>query len=321
MKTILSIDGGGIRGMIPALVIAEIEKRLGKPACQVFDFIAGTSTGGILALGLARPSGSDSKSPRYSANDLAQLYSKEGEKIFQRSIWHRVEALGNLAGPRYDGTGAADVFGRYFQGWNLKTALTNVLVTAYEIESRMPYFFRSWEAARDPTCDYAMMSVALATSAAPTYFPPAKLSNGQTRVFIDGGVFANNPTMCAISEVKKLYPLEALLVVSLGTGNADRPITFDNARDWGLAAWAEPLLDVLIDGVSDVVDVQSAMVVTAGDKPGHYYRFQTDLPRDIQEMDDVRPKTIELLGAWAERLIVSKSAALDEICAQLAARA
>ena len=84
---ILSIDGGGIRGLIPAVVLAEIEKRTGKPASELFDLIAGTSTGGILALGLTCPA-ADGR-PRYSAERLIDLYQKEGNRIFNRSRWRR----------------------------------------------------------------------------------------------------------------------------------------------------------------------------------------------------------------------------------------
>lgn len=77
---ILSIDGGGIRGIIPALILAEIEQRTGKPICQMFDLIAGTSTGGILALGLTRPD--DTGQPAYRAEDLVRLYKTEGPVIF-----------------------------------------------------------------------------------------------------------------------------------------------------------------------------------------------------------------------------------------------
>jgi len=75
-----------------------------------------------------------------------------------------------------------------------------------------------------------------------------------------------------------------------------------------------PLLDTLIDGVSDTVDYQAALMVASGPRPGKYYRFQTDLPREMQEMDDVRPRTISALLAWADRLIERQSSELDEIC-------
>ena len=91
---ILSIDGGGIRGIIPAMVLAELERRARGPICTLFDLIAGTSTGGILALGLAKPNGD--RKPAYSAADLIELYEKEGKTIFATPAWHRWPIIGFL---------------------------------------------------------------------------------------------------------------------------------------------------------------------------------------------------------------------------------
>ncbi len=90
MIRVLSIDGGGIRGIIPSVVLAAIEQRTGQPIANTFDLIAGTSTGGIIALALAKP-GQGSK-PQYSADQLIQLYEQEGQRIFSRSLWHRAYA-------------------------------------------------------------------------------------------------------------------------------------------------------------------------------------------------------------------------------------
>ena len=91
---VLSIDGGGIRGIIPALMLGEIERRTNKPIAELFDLIAGTSTGGILALGLTVP-GPDGK-PKYCADELVQLYKEEGPRIFHRPTWHRIRSVGGV---------------------------------------------------------------------------------------------------------------------------------------------------------------------------------------------------------------------------------
>jgi len=311
--TILSIDGGGIRGVIPAKLLAEIERRTGKRIAELFDFIAGTSTGGILAVGLAQPSPTGQL--QYSAADLIELYAKEGASIFHHSFWHAVEAIGNLTGPKYDGDGARAVFEKYFGATTLKQSKTRLMVTSYDIERRSPIFFKSWRAQNEPGADFRMSDVARATSAAPTYFPPVQLTNGNDRyALVDGGVFANNPTMCVLADAKKLFPADTeFFVVSLGTGNADRPIPFDDAKGWGLAEWAHPLIDVLIDGVSDTVDYEVQELVP----DGNYFRFQTDLAPSIQEMDDTHPSTIEQLKACADQMIARRAGDLSTVCAAL----
>src|SRR5712691_9511358 len=142
--TVLAIDGGGIRGMIPAAFLNQLERHTGHVASELFDYIAGTSTGGILALGLglARPAGARP----YSAAELMGLYSAEGGHIFSRSLFHTLVALGSLNGLKYPQDGVDQVLRKYFGGMRLSDARTNVMVTAYEIEKRCPFFFRSWQA-------------------------------------------------------------------------------------------------------------------------------------------------------------------------------
>jgi uncharacterized protein len=220
---VLSIDGGGIRGIIPAMVLAEIEERTGKSIAETFDLIAGTSTGGILALGLAMPG--DGGRPKYTASELIELYEDEGTSIFSG----RAGTIRNLFEERYPSAGVEGVLDRYFGDARLKDALSTVFVTSYEIELRAPFFFRSERAKVDADYDFPMREVARATSAAPTYFEPAKVeARGPVEYYalVDGGVFANNPAMCAYVEASSILKERGsastdeptILVVSLGTG-------------------------------------------------------------------------------------------------------
>jgi uncharacterized protein len=147
MQKVLSIDGGGIRGIIPAMVLTEIERRTGKRTAEVFDLAAGTSTGGILALGQTKP-GQDG-GPEYGAKKLIELYETEGGKIFDRSVWHRIHSVVCLPEERYPSTGIEEVALESFGDVRLAQALTEVLVPSYEIEKRGPWFFKRRNA-RDP---------------------------------------------------------------------------------------------------------------------------------------------------------------------------
>ena len=141
MQKVLSIDGGGIRGIIPAMVLAEIEGRTGKSTAEVFDLVAGTSTGGILALGLTKPG--QNGGPEYSAKKLIDLYETEGGKIFSIPVWHRIHSAGGLAEEKYPAKGIEEIALEYFGDVRLAKALTEVLVTAYEVERRGPWFLWS----------------------------------------------------------------------------------------------------------------------------------------------------------------------------------
>ena len=170
---ILAIDGGGIRGIIPATLLAHIESTTRRPIAQLFDLIAGTSTGGILALGLTIPR--TVGEPLYSAQRFVEMYEREGPKIFTRSLWRRIVACNNLTEEKYSAAGLEAVLERYFGDSRLADATTDVLVTSYEIAHSFPFFFKSSNARLRPDYDFPAREVARATSAAPTYFEPMKL--------------------------------------------------------------------------------------------------------------------------------------------------
>lgn len=319
MKKILSIDGGGIRGIIPATILTEIEARTQKPISQLFDLIAGTSTGGILALGLTKPN-IDGK-PAYSAEDLARLYEDKGEIIFHQPLWHKITTLNNLIDEKYPAAGINKVLEEYFKKTYLKDALTEVLITSYEIERRDSFFFKSTKAKINPKRNFLMQHVARATSAAPTYFEPEKIPTedlAEYYALVDGGVFANNPAMCAYVEAKTMFPEENdFLLVSLGTGELTKPIYFDQAKMWGIANWARPLLGVVFDGVCDTVDYQLQQLLPTDESRRRYYRFQIMLDKDNESMDNVNRINLRALKLYGEGIIRDQNDALTELCKQL----
>jgi hypothetical protein len=319
---VLSIDGGGIRGIIPAAVLADLERRLDAPIAERFDLITGTSTGGIIALGLTAPSGNGK--PANSAAALVELYKSEGHKIFSRSVWHEIRAVGNMLEEKYPASGVESVLRQYLGEARLKDAVTEVFITAYEIEDRIPWFFSSRDAATRDGYDFAMWEVGRATSAAPTYFEPARLPAENERgywAFVDGGVFANNPALCGLTEATTNYRREHegespdILLVSLGTGELTRTIPYDKAKEWGLLGWAHPLLSVIFDGVSKTVDFQVAELCrVTGAPPERYYRMQVSL-KDYgsDDLDDASGTNIAALERHARELIERESDNLDAI--------
>lgn len=313
MRKILSIDGGGIRGMIPAMVLERLEEMTGRPVSRMFDLIGGTSTGGILALGLVTPDGEGA--PRYRAGELAELYRREGENIFSRSFWYWLRSLANLADAKYPEDGIERVLERYFGSARLSEALTPVVVTSYEIERRSPWFFKSRKA-RDPRLreeyDFPMKKVARATSAAPTYFDPLRIDfegGSDYYALVDGGVYANNPAMCAYAEARVMFPDDEILMVSIGTGKLTRRIPLAKARRWGLVGWAVPVLDVVFDGVGDTIDFQLRQLLS----DDRYFRLQAPLAEGNDEMDDSSPENLRALQLEAEELIRENGETLEKL--------
>jgi uncharacterized protein len=314
---ILSIDGGGIRGLIAGLILVEIEKRTGKAISELFDLVAGTSTGGILALGLTVPDEKTGKA-RYSAKEISKLYQEKGHFIFRRNI----KGLLGVIDEKYSSQGIETTLEDYFGESELKSALTDLLITSYDFEQmRQPFFFKSRQAKVNPRRNFKMKWVARATSAAPTYFEPFKLTTTRDEYYyslLDGGIFANNPAMCAFVEAMKFHAQANILMVSLGTGARTIEIVYEKAVNWGLIQWVRPLIYLMMNGNSETVDYQLKEIFSAREG-STYYRLQIDLPPDpeIQELDNVSPKNIRNLEKLAEELILNENNTLNEICHKL----
>jgi patatin-like phospholipase/acyl hydrolase len=299
---VLSIDGGGIRGLIPALVLAEVERRSGRRTFELFDLIAGTSTGGILACALCAPD-------PLPAEQLVAIYEEEGPAIFDRSLGQRIRSAEGLLDEKYDSTALDRALERFLSDKRLAEATPDLLVPAYNMGEPGPYFFKSRKA-REEGEDFPLSVVARATSAAPTYFEPFPLAD---RALVDGGVFAANPAMCAFAEVLRFHPAAEILLLSLGTGERTRKRSFAEIEDWGLLEWARPIIDVVFDGVSDAVDYQLRHAL--GD--GRYWRLQAELTRASDDLDDATEPNLRELRAHAEELIAARSAEIDAVIAAL----
>jgi patatin-like phospholipase/acyl hydrolase len=320
---LLCIDGGGIRGVIPATALVALEERLGAPIASGFDLVVGTSTGGIIAAGLTRP-----ETPM-TALEMLDFYRHDGPRIFDRSFWKTMRTAGGAIDEKYDAGVLEDVLERCFGETRLsESGPAELLITAYDIEARNPVFFKSWRArgrgigAGGPvaeTYDYLLKDICRATCAAPTYFEPALISNlaNGRQALIDGSVVAANPTMCAIASAHRLFPgANGLLVLSIGTGQRQDPIPYEKARSWGLVGWARPISDVILDAVSDTVDYQAAEIV--GDT---YFRLQIplnppgDMPAEEEmRLDNAHPRNIARLEAAAARLLTERATIIERFC-------
>jgi patatin-like phospholipase/acyl hydrolase len=317
---VLAIDGGGIRGIIPALILVAIEERTHRSISDLFDMLAGTSTGGIIALGLTKPN-ADGK-PDKSARDIVGLYETQGGSIFPHSLRAALH-LEALAGSRYPADGIETTLQRYFGDVRLKDALKPVLVPSYDIEKQVPIFFKSEKAKASADYDFPMRQVARATSAAPTYFPPEKIDTAdplQYYALIDGGVIANNPAMCAYAEAIKMGRAgDGVLMVSIGTGELRHPLKYADATRWGQLEWAQPVLDVALQGSSETVDYELQQLLDPGGPEQSYYRFQLSLTQDAQEMDNASDANIKHLMDLAQEYLgdAETQASLEQLCQQL----
>ena len=302
-RRVLSIDGGGIRGIIPALVLAHLEKLTGKPCCELFDLMVGTSTGGMLALGLSLKN--EDGGPLFRARQLVKLYEEHGAEIFEQSLWRKVRSVGGILEEAYSHEALEAILDRYFGARTLAECAVPTMVTSYDIQHRRTVFLKSWHA------DHAELlcsEAARATSAAPTYFEPAQMSWGkETRTLIDGGVFINSPSVSAYAEAQKLFPNEQIAMLSIGTGELTRPIPYEAARTWGSALWVMSLLDCMFDGVSKAADHQIRLFLGE-----NYLRLQTPLHYASDDMDDASNGNIRNLKQTAKELIKREAGVIEQ---------
>ncbi len=317
ISRILSIDGGGIRGIIPATILASIEERTGKPISQLFDLIAGTSTGGILALGLTKPN--PSGKPEFTALELCKLYERDIPHIFR----HPQSWWGNLLRPKYRSAAFKQVLQKSLGDCRLKDALTDVLITCYDIEHRLPYIFKSRSAKMQNDFDFRIRDVALAASASPTLFYPVRLprsSRDRPIYLIDGGVFANNPSITALSEMQSILPDKnnKYFIVSIGTGKSGRPLTNEFINLWGYVHWSRPMLELVTDSISESVHEQIKYLLPASDDH-QYYRLQVDLPHSINPaIDNASKKNIQALTLAARNFCSDDNGqGLNQLCKAL----
>jgi patatin-like phospholipase/acyl hydrolase len=268
---ILAFDGGGIRGVYTAVLLRELEKQvpgfLGRA-----DLVAGTSTGGILALALAKG---------LTADELVKLYQDNGKQIFARSLFRQIGDLGDLIGAKYDNANLEKILREVFGDLTMDNLLPrHVLISSFDLDyPASPGMLRAWKpkffhnfAGDDSDGSEKVVDVALRTSAAPTYFP---VFQG----YVDGGVVANNPAMAALAQALDddtgNQEQDDIRLFSVGTGVSPTFISGDS-HNWGVAQWAHPLVNMMIEGMMGVADYECSRVLRE-----KYFRLAPNLPAPV----------------------------------------
>lgn len=325
-RIILSIDGGGVRGLLSAAVLAHIEQLLrsrGKLAesglAHNFDMVVGTSSGALIALGLAAGN---------SAQAMVGVYQSQAKEIFSAS-W-----LGKQLNPFLGNKGAT------YKPAGLERVLQGLLTdrtfgqlgsvdrgserpgrdhpllmcTAYDTLQATPRFFKSWKPAHQ---NLLAWQVARASSAAPTYFPPMTMSINTNdpkdppppATLIDGGLFANNPAMSAWAEAKKEWKDDEILILSIGSGERQDKYSANDQQFWNKLNLIKPTFDAMFDGQSDAVDYQLGKLYADTHK---YLRLQTELTLASDELDNTAVGNLKALEEEAKRLIAKQTTAIEE---------
>lgn len=337
--TVLSIDGGGIRGIIPGTLLAFLESKLQEldgPSARIadyFDVVSGTSTGGLVTTMLTAPD-KDNR-PLFAAKDINNFYTNHGPRIFpQDSNPGFLDSIRNLVasatGPKYDGKYLRSIVKELLGNMTMNQTLTDAIIPTFDIKRLQPIIFSTDDAKANSSKNALLSDICVGTSAAPTFLPAhsfeTKYEDGTIRSFdlIDGGVAANNPTQVAITHITNeilkgnfqfvdIEPMDTkrMLVLSLGTGTAKQEEKYNATivSTWGLLNWvfdngATPLIDVYSAASSDMVDIQVSSLFQALRAERNYLRIQDgNLTGDATSVDIATTKNMETLVEIGNKLL------------------
>jgi patatin-like phospholipase/acyl hydrolase len=356
-RFILSIDGGGMRGLVPAQLIEELSHALkmkgdDKPFYAHFDLIAGTSTGGLIALALTAPTAlSDLKKEEgedvlvtYPIKELGwwdrlrgkksqavkdpviiqrgsdpsvlpELYEKNGKKIFPQQS---KRLFGQVLRDKYDERYITTFVDKIFQLCMMKDCLVPTMVVSYDVLNGEAYSFKSWDGQ-----GYFTKEAARATSAAPTYFAPfdtVNRENGKRRNLIDGGMIANNPTLAAYKAARKLYPnCTKFSILSISTAQPTfklETLDFGGVMGWIDPTKGAPLQKVYASSQMQIIDELMPSI------PGvEYVRLDLfDNVDDRIKMDDTSPAAMEKLKEYAHQIYEKNEMSIDNYLSKLKQR-
>ncbi|XP_037451851.1 patatin-like protein 1 [Triticum dicoccoides] len=340
--TVLSIDGGGVRGIIPGTILGFLEEKLQEldgPEARVadyFDVIAGTSTGGLVTAMLTAPN-ADGR-PLFAAKDINAFYLEHCPKIFPRVRRGPLGLLKSIKGPKYNGKYLHSVVRKLLGETRVSQALQNIVVPAFDIKLLQPIIFSRYDAQSDVAKDALLSDVCISTSAAPTYLPghhfETTYKHGKPRAFnlIDGGVAANNPTLLAMTHVSKqilmgnndFFPIKPadygkFLILSLGTGSAKLADKFDAAQcsKWGIFGWlynkgVSPLIDSFCQASAHLVDIHASVLFQALHCERRYLRIQDDdLKGNTCSVDVATPENLDMLVDVGKALLKKQVCRVD----------
>ncbi|KAL7089333.1 hypothetical protein ACP275_13G180900 [Erythranthe tilingii] len=344
---VLTIDGGGVRGIIPGVILEFLESQLQKldgedvRLADYFDVIAGTSTGGLITVMLTAPN--EKNRPLFAAKDIKDFYLENCPEIFPQErdnlVSHTATTLKCLlSGPKYDGKYLRALLKKKLGDTKLHETLTNIVIPTFDIKKMSHTIFSSYEVKNDPSLDASLSDICLGTSAAPTYLPAhyfkTKDSKGKKTKFnlIDGGIAANDPCFIAIAEIIRMKmdeendsifqrsPKEEgrFLVLSLGTGSAQvHKYDAKKASKWSVLRWlknrkSNPLLDVIFQAIQHITNYYGSTFVGALHSSGNFLRIQDETLVGVTSSVDVATKkNLKNLVKVGEELLKKPTSRLD----------
>ena len=323
---ILSIDGGGIKGIVPAVVLLHLEKLLKQLSKNqnsrihdYFDLFSGASTGAIIIAGLLSPN--KNNRPKYSPEEILDLYLENGHIIFNSSFFQEIKSVSGIVNVKYDPEGLESVFEKYFGKSELKGLLKPSLIPVYDLSRGKNYFFRQQKALTSPRHNFYVKDLLRGATSALSYFPPAQIStvnDREHRCFIDGGVFANNPALSAYAEFRyhnsNLHAKDTMML-SLGTGRKTTNLDCEVTANWGAAEWLYQGSYLTSNAVASASDYQLNAVY---DNKPNYLRLDASFDDEqSSSMDNTDKEYLDYLISLGESIVKDKQSEINSFAEEL----
>jgi len=344
-KWVLSLDGGGVRGLISVVFLQRLEEAIGRPLSACFDLVAGTSSGSVIAAGLSV--GPDDRQVVATA-DLPRFFVEEAPRLFRRPSLPFFNTLKWLLGPTYRIEDLKTVIDRQVGDLRLSQLRSHTLLTAYDMRAARPVMFQSWlaggantsgEAARRagkgvmafcPTQhasdqqDFMLSEAVAASSAVPTFFDPVHIPRGDSEHFalIDGFVYALNPVLPAYFAARQIFGDQYnIRILSIGTGKVEKTFSWEDLRGRGALGWVRPILDAFPDAASDasimymqwmteIADIEHTRIAVEFDD-------ERDKTRPSLKFDDASAENLERLRRTGSQIFDDNAERLSKLHAEL----
>lgn len=335
---VLAIDGGGVRGLVAARILQEIEERTGRPIAELFDLVGGASTGGIIAAGLVVPDPQDPSKPKFTAEEVKLSYYRDSPKIFPEMRFKSIRKLAN--GSLYDPAPLEDALERRFGNSRMRDSMTHLMIPATDIKNFRPVWISHTKGCKDATPEgwssMYLKDAVRATTTAPTYFPAKYYQTTpdedmpnvtQRHALIDGGFFGGTLMRRLYTQAKKIAPSDAeIIVLHVGTGDIENslsPEEYNRLGPVGLISKSNGslLLSLVLD--MTIQDVANDMREEIGEKfisLAGTIDMEEDKDAPSIMMDDASEKNLRLLEKFAERVIRENNADIDRLCSILKSR-
>lgn len=329
---ILSIDGGGIRGIIPAVILEYIENKLielsQNPSNRLSDYIdfgVGTSTGSIIVAMAMTPN--KINRPKFKMSDIVNAYYTLGENVFKKDFKRNLITIWGMFDPKYSNKYIEEQFNTIYENYKIKDLLKPCAFTSYDIDKRIPVIYTNRDK-KEKYAEYYIKNVVRSSTSIPAYFQPAYFkTNNSINTMVDGGIFANNPAMVGYIEAiktdsikekfKKINPKNTI-ILSLGTGKSNLThYSFSKVKHWGVAKWFIPILNILLHGMSEITNHEMRIVFNEEGALTNYIRLNPPIIKGNSSATDSSLKNIKNLHQDAIDYIKENKYTLDYIALQL----